>query len=837
MHRYLQFDAPISINLQKTESPLPHRQKCLGTFSNSNQLAQGIANINHRENMKRISTLIVSAAVMLSGVFSASAITPREIKFSKPATRTDLPLKAKYAGAEQKVSKAESFMKQYIEAGNIQRPSLNAKAAKAGEADSVTVKCIYVSNDIYQNPDATIMNRDECFEVWDYDDWETRSSSTVKIPKGTYDFMASFWCQDNTAEHPSLARVIKEDVVVDADMELTFDVSEATNTIHFESYLSNGKKAKLPKVKFLDAEPWVEWDLSESTVDDICFNYFIINPTLSKGHGDSGIIASMFGNAGAIEVTDDGTEINRESSFDILVNNVSDDYHFVQLRTMLVGDGIEIATIHQKGLTNETVVNDPADYVYYTDSFALTPARETIGNVKWKSQTSSGILISERKEGGFDVMSKSETPSVQICSPKETNGLDFVTSANMTNLDACWEYTMDWGDGETNTEYASSGIVGLPVIWNGTEFDYINNNHSEGGNYAFQIPEDIDAAITDLPGHPAFSFTSSKKKAPYGNNAPINAFMDQTAYQSWADTKISYFECCYVGRYGEVRNVDRINLDAEIKYNGEVICEDYDSIANTFSYFHFVEDRTPAGIYELHFRDSNVSVDGIQGYNDTYIYTDKRKDDGTAPTLQMLQFKNRQGDITDRFPTAAYGILEFAGGDFNFHMQEEPWHTYYDCKPQTVKVEYAPYGTSNYTELEGVTEIPELYTMPGFGYFYRASLAEVKGLSQNGWFNLRFTLTDESGNSQQQVISPAFKITDLTGIATVSADGISVYAQNRQIVVAGASEPAVEVYTLSGRKVIDATGSVIDASALAAGIYAVKVTNEGICSTHKVAIR
>ncbi|MGN1245790.1 MAG: T9SS type A sorting domain-containing protein [Muribaculaceae bacterium] len=787
--------------------------------------------------MKRFSTLFVTAAVMLAGAISAQAVTPLEIKMRKTATRPNLPYKVKSVYDEQQMGKAELPTKQNIIAGTRQADNaLRAKKLNGDATDMATVKCKYVTSDLYKSPGVTIMNRDACYEPWDYDD-EEWSSTTVDIPKGTYDFVARFWCQDWLVESPSLAYVFKEDVVVDGNMELTFDVSEATNHIHFESYLSDGSKALLPKVKFLDAEPWVEWDMSDCTVEDICFNYFIINPNFGKGKGDSGIIVQGTGNAGYRMVKDDGSIMNNETSFDILVNNVSDEYHFVQLRTMILENGIDIATLHHKGITDQPIVNDPADYIYYNDTFTLTPARETIGNVRWKSQTKSGIIIDDLTQGGYNVMTKSETPSIGICSPKDTNGLDFHTTANIENIDACWEYYLDWGDGNLSTEYATSGIVGLPVIWNGSEFDYINNNHSEGGNFAFQIPEDIDGNITDLPGHPAFSFTSAKKKAPYGNSAPINAFMDQTAYQSWADAKISYFGCCYIGRFGEVRNVDEINLNAQIKYNGEVICEDYDSIANTFSYYHFVEDRTPAGVYELHFRDTNVMVDDIPGFNDTYIYADKRKEDGTAPTLQMLQFKNRQGDITDRFPNASYGILEFAGGDFNFHMQEEPWHTYYDCKPQTVKVEYAPNGTEDFIELESVTEIPELYTMPGFGYFYRASLAEVKTLSPNGWFDLRITLTDESDNVQQQVISPAFKIDLLTGIASVSSDGISVYARDKQIVVAGASEPAVEVYSLGGSKVLKAVGSSIDATALTQGIYVVKVTVNGITSTHKVIIK
>ncbi len=51
--------------------------------------------------------------------------------------------------------------------------------------------------------------------------------------------------------------------------------------------------------------------------------------------------------------------------------------------------------------------------------------------------------------------------------------------------------------------------------------------------------------------------------------------------------------------------------------------------------------------------------------------------------------------------------------------------------------------------------------MPGWGYFYRGSLAGVTGQAEKGWFDLKIRLVDEAGNWQEQVVSPAFRIDDL----------------------------------------------------------------------------
>ena len=69
-------------------------------------------------------------------------------------------------------------------------------------------------------------------------------------------------------------------------------------------------------------------------------------------------------------------------------------------------------------------------------------------------------------------------------------------------------------------------------------------------------------------------------------------------------------------------------------------------------------------------------------------------------------------------------------------------------------------------------EVPELFFLPGFGNFFRGSLAGVTGEALNGWFDLKIKLTDAVGNWQEQVISPAFRIDDLaySNVATVGSD-------------------------------------------------------------------
>ncbi|MDD6474051.1 MAG: T9SS type A sorting domain-containing protein, partial [Sodaliphilus pleomorphus] len=175
------------------------------------------------------------------------------------------------------------------------------------------------------------------------------------------------------------------------------------------------------------------------------------------------------------------------------------------------------------------------------------------------------------------------------------------------------------------------------------------------------------------------------------------------------------------------------------------------------------------------------------------------------------------------------GVLEFSCGDFRNNGVEV-------SAPASVKVEYAPYGTSDFFNLP-VEQVPEYYYMPGLGYYYRGSLETVNAASPNGWFDLRITLTDSVGNMQRQVISPAFKISSLTGVRDVALqNGVSIYAVQSMIYINGIDNPSVDIYDLSGRHMISTNGNHVDAG-LAPGIYIVKASCGKTTQVAKVRIQ
>ena len=214
---------------------------------------------------------------------------------------------------------------------------------------------------------------------------------------------------------------------------------------------------------------------------------------------------------------------------------------------------------------------------------------------------------------------------------------------------------------------------------------------------------------------------------------------------------------------------------------------------------------------------------------------DERGEDWTAPTLQMLMFKDMDGKVTDRFDNAADGTMYFSGGDFQW-VYNSASDCYYTFETAETKVEYAPYGEDTFSPIE-VAQVPELFFMPGFGDCYSANLATVDRTSKTGWFDLRIEMTDKAGNRQRQTISPAFKVNALSGIASVSDDGVKVWTAGCEICIEGADGAAVEVYSVSGHKVASTSADRINTTAWPTGVYMVRVSTPTAASTHKVIVR
>lgn len=181
-------------------------------------------------------------------------------------------------------------------------------------------------------------------------------------------------------------------------------------------------------------------------------------------------------------------------------------------------------------------------------------------------------------------------------------------------------------------------------------------------------------------------------------------------------------------------------------------------------------------------------VDGtVLSHNNAVMQCNIDKVDWVPPTAQLLWFTDEQL-MTDHFQTPENAVLHLYAADFRYTLNDTFDKDMMEAYPlESIKVEYAPTGSSEFTEIE-VSENADMFFMPGYGYCYDGSLAGIDRGSDNGWMDLRITLTDDSGNIQTQTLSPAFRVDSLAGIEEVLPDSTDSIGNT-------------ELYDLQGRKV------------------------------------
>lgn len=703
-------------------------------------------------------------------------------------------------------------------------PKDKLQQTRASENVEVICKFEYDENLYTPNLISVYNNEISIDKIYDYEN----DFIKFTLPKGTYDFHSNF-CRNE--EGPYFSSIIKELVCIENDTTIVFNPADANRHIQVSGVNLQGEKWRCPTVKYSD--DYMSYEiLDEGNTDDINFYQYII----LKNHGT---INTFTGNMGSNEYVSEDSIVSRDRIVDFLINDVSDRYLLCASLLMSSKGTTYFVKLMQEGVSNELLTNTADEYILYEENFKPTPLGKNINHCPGFS---SSDLFNEVQIGGWNgtlanyKLNENETVKIYINTQKDmtsNNRFNIMVYPQLSDYEEELTYVWDDGYSETMTNYYN--YIGLPIFISNEGIEYINKGHDIYGNYSFQVPEK-DGDILEYPGHPAFSYTNKQKTGIYGNSSPINAFMAQNSLNEYFNWKFSYLSPCYIGRLGEIRMSDYKTLKMSLKYNCNEVLNNYNQLDSLMT--AWAEEKQPYGEIDLTLTNENVDVDGIPGYNLTRIIYDQRKEDWTAPTLQMLHFKNTDGMITDRFEVPQDGILEFCGGDFNFHDENNRF--YFDCKEQTVAVAYSPYGQDSWTEL-AVDEIPELYRMPGFGYFYRGSLESVNRESSNGWYDLKVTLTDASGNMQEQTISPAFRIANTTGVSETLQGTMNLRHEGGQIYVTGTEKAGLTVYSVDGTcvmKVVDAVSRPVSVSDITPGMYVVKATSaDGNQIVKKITVR
>lgn len=638
----------------------------------------------------------------------------------------------------------------------------------------------------------------------------------LNVPADVYDIccvllpIGSF---DNVT--PETIWLFKEKVNISKDTIVSFDAAEATNIIKIEQYNQSGELFRPDS-----EDPYTCNILAPGNISN---NYFY-SSIFPKEYYNDGLLYTYSGRNFIYNDFDN-------NQFNIKTNKVSDRIIFAFTRVVVdKKNNIYVNKYVQEGCKNSvTLRNNPDNYVCYTEEFVPTPAGKETGSYGMPGLELTVLCNNKEQDGVYFNSGVSSCESkndvrlyIDAVKTSETgHSYDLMAApvfGDQLNM-SVMEYPMEDGTVIRDTTYSYSCITGLPIYTDGKNTEYVRTP-----NYSFRKPINGGDAIM-YPGHEAFSFTNENKGMMYGASAPFCNFEMTSFHNEYLNVTMFNYYPFYIGQLGEQRGTDLNYTQTIVKFNNnEVYDGDYYGVSD-FTY-NWATSSHEKGVFDLTFTNSNIEVDGLAGKNVTHIIYDEQKEDAMAPVLQMLQFRSTDDVVTNSFENPKDGILQFAGGDFVYNEIPGTDINWYDCKEQTVAVAYSPYGQDSWTEL-AVDEIPELYRMPGFGYFYRGSLESVNRESSNGWYDLKITLTDASGNMQEQTISPAFRIGNVTGVSETLQSTMSLHHVGRQLYVDGVDSAGVSVYTADGMCVVKAADAVtrpVSLGNVAPGMYVVRAT-------------
>ena len=578
-----------------------------------------------------------------------------------------------------------------------------------------------------------------------------------QVQPGTYDIIAQF------KEGRTPYYVIIEQYEITDDVTLSINPESCTNCITTKNYGPDGALLKHGLGHYDDEGQFILDE--EGEIERTNLRIELCRDNLEIMGSAAQFIGPML------------DEESRNCPYEIYVTDVSDRFSFFQKR-------IDVSTDYTKSywcllLTKDVksgFENNPNNYVSQIYNYKYTPYGSQQDGCGFQ------LLLKEIRNSNL-----SYTAFI-FNSPDKKSGDIFTHEvwANIPNMDSNIQDRIFLLQPAFNDYAAMSmyGYVSYPGMCTGPELQvndgqkvFTNTGHCFLGTgmlmptTTLYLERDYQSGfdIQKLwPAPLALTYPTDQALGILGDNCPINAVQVENyayvkppeftdPYAPEGNTRIHIYDF-FVGRYGEQHLCGDEGITRKLKLNGEEVD------AQTTLY----TDGT--GTCEYTVTNTNIDVDGLSGHNTTTVYFDQGPEDMTPPSIEMIHFKNCSNGVTDRFATAADGTMEFYTSDFQFHYDDEFMSGVFQCQPVEVTVEYAPYGTEEWNEL-AMEEIPELYQEPGWGYFYRGSLAEVTGQGEQGWFDLKFRLVDASGNWQEQVISPAFRIDNLaySSVATVGS--------------------------------------------------------------------
>lgn len=630
--------------------------------------------------------------------------------------------------------------------------------------------------------------------VIDEVDLESDGYMHLKGMPGIYDFVAIL----THANFDGYTFVIKEHCDIKEGSSVVLDTYSATNHIQFRPVTPEGNPMIGDLLKYGDLDLIEKGTTSGGGAISHLFNE------------DHGFVVGFSSHLDRI-LKDDNTVMYGPEGADIYVNDLGEDtkYALIQITDGFTENGQTLAVLEADGMKSQTVTNTKDSYVYTSHVFsdhkfgnqivASRPDYKETATVAFLSTWKGDICRVGLQHYGYQEL-KPGLDRLYIST-------SLPSSRKHPYEMLCWFGSFDTIDG-FNSIYAGRGfgvLSGLMRVTDDKTIEFLDNPAINGLDLDDWTHTQEYTRSNTVAFNNYLNFTAdSGSSHEWGNSAPI--CLASVGYVRNSDTQLRF---SFIGRKGETRTIDKWNTTFKMTADGEIITERMYMLDSDFQSWRLRggEFNSTKAEYKISIENTNVLVDGLDGYNKTSIYYDTNMSSPNPPALRSLQFRNTEGKITDRFISLDEGVVEFYAGDFEYAETDQYYRWFFNyCNLENVKVEYAPYGSGQWRILD-VEEVPEMLAPVAYGAFYRGSLGAITAESDNGWYDLRIKLTDASDNYQIQELSPAFKLEDPSGIGSVKTDAV------------GLEGLEVEIFNLAGIRVWSGLFESASATGLGHGVY------------------
>lgn len=608
---------------------------------------------------------------------------------------------------------------------------------------------------------------------------DTDTEKIENIPAGTYDAVMSF-------EDKSLFFVFKEGVVINSDINLEFDMSEAVNAITYKFYDENGNELYMDEY---NDDYQIE---RKGTADDMLKASNFVH----KIYGPTAISLLNFG------------YMRTGSLMDFYINDISNNYCIVQgTQIMANGTFYNLSNIVTE-IKTQTVANDPKDLRNVSTKFNFSSYMIDEAKAHTPSNNLNmyfdGNYIMSISTGAYNPVTDGKTSLwMDMYNAPENSKYNYTATVQPACSDS-YEEVDYYGEKEYKYYYLNGCQItngsngGLKYIYGGFDYDPYGFNRTEGG---------LDVKV--LPGHPELSYETTEMNEEYGNSSPVLSYKSIN-HKSEA-TSIELYKPVYIGRHGDINET-----------YSRFVKEEYEG--NSEGKKIIINNNLPL-------------VDGQPAGNEAIIFIKNGSKDLMPPTLQMLTFKNKEGKITDRLDTNDGARMLIIGGDYDLIIDTESvmMPGYFVCKDAQLGVWCSKEGENDWQELNAI-EKPELYQWPAFGYFYDVELGKAD--IENGWYDVKTVITDEAGNYQQQIIRRAFHIENgFNGIEDITNDDDNSMYYQRDVIIARGAD-SISLYTADGMIADSVHGETLSTKNLSKGFYtAVAKMNNGKRNVLKIIVK